>query len=91
MTPALNQNDLARLVPAIDAVVGAGANQVNGVSFGLKDPSGAENQARMTAVQALQAKAALYAQATGHRVGRLVSLSEDGGYTPSPPPMPPAR
>jgi uncharacterized protein len=80
-------NDLNRLGAAIDATVSAGANQVQGISFGLKDPAAAETQARLDAVKALQAKAALYAQATGHRVNQLVSLSEGGGYS-APPPMP---
>lgn len=78
-------NDLSKVGAAIDATVGAGANTVGGVTFGLKDPEAAENDARRRAVQALQAKANLYAQATGHRVGRLVTLSEGGGYTPQPP------
>jgi hypothetical protein len=80
-------NDLKRLGPAVDATVNAGANQVHGISFGLKDPTTAENAAREEAVKALAAKADLYARATGHRVLRLVSLSEGGGYA-APPPMP---
>jgi uncharacterized protein len=80
-------NDLAKLGAAVDASVKAGANNVNGISFGLKDPSAAENAARESAVKALTAKAELYARATGHRVGRLVTLSEGGGYS-APPPMP---
>jgi len=80
-------NDLAKLGGAVDATVKAGANQVNGISFGLKDSSAAENAARLEAVKALSAKASLYAQATGHRVSRLVSLSEGGGYA-GPPPAP---
>ncbi|HEX2802067.1 MAG TPA: SIMPL domain-containing protein, partial [Phenylobacterium sp.] len=83
-------HDLARLGAAVDAVVGAGANQVNGISFGLADPTSAENAAREQAVKALIAKADLYARATGYRVGRLVSLSEGGGYS-APPPMPMMR
>ena len=78
-------HDLARLGAAVDATVGAGATQVNGVSFGLNDSTAAENAARVAAVRALTAKADLYARATGYRVGRLVSLSEGGGYAPSPP------
>ena len=78
-------NDLARLGPSLDAVVAAGANQVNGVSFGLKDAQAAEDAARVKAVQALQARAALYAQASGLRVVRLVNLSEGGGYSPPSP------
>ncbi|MFN3513795.1 MAG: SIMPL domain-containing protein [Phenylobacterium sp.] len=80
-------NDLSRLGRAVDATVQAGANSVNGISFGLKDPAAAENAAREEAVKALAAKAELYARATGHRVARMVSLSEGGGYAP-PPPMP---
>ena len=72
-------DDLRKLGPAIDAVTAAGANQINGVAFGLKDPQAAEDQARLKAVQALQAKAQLYASAAGYRIGRLVNLSEGGG------------
>lgn len=79
--------DLKRLGEAIDAVVGAGANQIQGISFGLQNPQAAEDAARQKAVQALTAKANLYAAATGLRVQRLVTLSEGGGYSP-PPPMP---
>ena len=78
-------HDLTKLGAAVDATVSAGANQVNGISFGLNDPTAAENAAREDAVKALQAKADLYARATGYRVGRLVSLGEGGGYTPRPP------
>lgn len=87
---AIRVLDLKKLGGALDAVVGAGANQINGVSFGLQNPEAAENAARREAVKALAAKADLYAQATGYRVGRLVNLSEGGGYAPQPP-MPMAR
>jgi uncharacterized protein YggE len=78
-------HDLKKLGAAVDASVNAGANQVHGISFGLDDPSAAENAAREAAVKALGAKADLYAKATGYKVSRLVSLSEGGGYTPQPP------
>lgn len=72
-------HDLPRLGAAVDATVRAGANQVNGIGFGLADPTSAENSAREQAVRALQAKANLYAHVAGYRVSRLVSLSEGGG------------
>jgi uncharacterized protein YggE len=73
---AITVRDLARLGATVDAVVAAGANQVNGVKFCLSDPQHAEDEARLAAVKALQAKAALYAEATGYHVARLVSLSD---------------
>ncbi len=51
--------DLSRLGATVDAVVAAGANQVNGVNFSLSDPQHAEDEARRAAVKALEAKAAL--------------------------------
>jgi hypothetical protein len=72
-------HDLGKVGAIADATVAAGANQVNGVSFGLADPTAAANAAREQAVRALAAKAELYARATGYRVARLVSLSEGGG------------
>lgn len=80
--------DLARLGAAVDATVGAGANQVNGITFGLADPTAAENMAREAGVRALQAKAELYARATGYRIARLVSLSEGGASEGPRPPVP---
>lgn len=77
--------DIAKLGTVIDAVVAAGSNQINGISFGLANPRAAEDAARKAAVQALSAKAALYAEATGLRLARLVNLSEGGGYAPQPP------
>lgn len=79
--------DLTKTGVAVDAVVAAGVNQIDGVSFGLKDPTAAENEARVKAVQALQAKAQLYAQTLGVQLGGIRSLNEGGGYT-APPPMP---
>ncbi|HWE45094.1 MAG TPA: SIMPL domain-containing protein [Caulobacteraceae bacterium] len=76
--------DLARLGQTVDAVVAGGANQVSGISFGLKDPQTTEDAARVQAVQRLQREAALYAKATGLHIKALRNLSEGGGYTPSP-------
>ena len=78
-------NDLTRVGRTADAVVAAGVNQINGIGFGLKDPTTAENQARQIAVRNLQGKAALYAQALGVELGGIRSLSEGGGYSPRPP------
>jgi uncharacterized protein YggE len=77
-------DDLARLGPSLDAVVGAGATNVSQISFGLKSRVSAENFARMAAVKALQDKAALYADAAGYHIKRLINLSETSAMAPLP-------
>jgi len=84
----VTSHDMSRVGQLVDATVNAGADTVGGVSFGLTDSTAAENDARVKAVQALQAKADLYARATGYHVGRLVSLNEGSSYA-APPPAPP--
>ncbi|HWA61976.1 MAG TPA: SIMPL domain-containing protein [Caulobacteraceae bacterium] len=82
-------HDLARLGAVVDAVVGAGATNVGQISFGLANPTAAENTARIAAVKALQDKASLYANAVGYRIVRLVSLGEGSASIPQPrPPVP---
>lgn len=68
--------DVSRVGALIDAAVAAGANDVGGIAFGLKNEQGVEDEARTQAVRTLQARAELYAKASGYRVARLVNLSE---------------
>lgn len=83
--------DLTKTGTTVDAVVSAGVNQIDGISFGLQNPKAAEDQARRLAVQALQAKAALYSQALGVPLGGIRSLTEAGGYSAQPSPRMYAR
>lgn len=69
-------HDLDTLGATVDAVVASGANQVNGISFGLDDDAAATAEASRAAVAALKDKADLYADALDLRVVRLVNLSE---------------
>lgn len=87
-TVTITVHDLARLGRTVDAVVTAGANQIHGISFGLANPTPARNAAREEAVRTLQAQAELYARLTGHRVLRLVTISEGAANYPPPGPMP---
>lgn len=80
--------ELNRLGQVVDATVNAGATNVGGITFGVEDATEAENRARLEAVEALRAKADLYAKAMGYRVARLVTLNEGSSYMPVPPPMP---
>lgn len=81
----VTERDLTKLGRLVDAVTGAGATNVGEISFGLANPVSAENEARVRAVKALEDKARLYADAAGYHVGRLVNLTEGGGYEPGPP------
>ena len=80
--------DLARVGAVADAAVAAGAGTIGQISFGIADPVAPENSARLAAVKALEDKAALYAQAVGYRIVRLVSLSEGETFSPGPRPVP---
>lgn len=80
--------DTKNLGRVMDAVVGAGVNQVNGVSFGLDKPDAALDQARRDALAKARARAELYASAAGMKVARIVAIQEGRAAGPLPPPMP---
>jgi uncharacterized protein YggE len=82
---AITVRDLKRLGPTVDAAVGAGATNVGSIAFGFVDPTVVEDEARLEAVKALQAKAELYAKAVGRPILRLVSLSEGAAFSPPVP------
>jgi uncharacterized protein YggE len=65
----------------LDLAVGAGANVVQGVRFGLADPSGPQRQARDQALRALQDDAVQVAGVMGHRVVRLVNVNTQAYQT----------
>lgn len=66
----------------LDAAVTDGANTLNGISFGLADPVPSTDGARKAAVVDARHKAELYAAAAGVKVGKVVSINENGGYAP---------
>ena len=70
----------------IDRMVGAGATNVNGPSFGIADNAPLLRQAREKAIRTGAERAQFYAQQTGYRSARLLSISESGNF--APPPMP---
>lgn len=78
--------DLPQAGAVLDALVKAGANDINGPSLTLADPEAALDEARADAMARARARAALYAKAAGLRIVRLVSISEAGPVLP--PPMP---
>ena len=71
----------------LDALVAEGANQINGPSLTIDKPEAALDEARTKALATGRARAELYARALGMRVVRLLSVSENSGYSGGPVPM----
>jgi uncharacterized protein YggE len=84
---SVRQRKLGDYGQVIDALVTAGANQVNGPSFMIDKPDAALDAARTEAMAKARARAELYARAAGLRVVRIVSINESGGYAPPMPVM----
>jgi uncharacterized protein YggE len=66
----------------IDALVAAGVNQVDGPHFSVEDQDAAADEARVQAMKNARTRAELYARAAGLRVGRILTITEGGGYYP---------
>ena len=86
-TVAVRIEDLAKVGPVIDAGLGAGANTLDGVEFGLRNDEAARAQALADAATNARAKAETLAKALGLRLGAILEVAE-GGVSISPPPMP---
>ncbi len=77
-------SDISGLGQVLDNLVAAGVNGIDQVSFGLKDSSALEAQARIQAAKSARAKAEDYANAIGTKITGIVSMSEQGGVRPVP-------
>jgi hypothetical protein len=78
--------DVGKLGGALDALVAAGANQINGVSFSIQNSAPLLEKARADAVADARARAETYAKAAGVTLGPILSISE-GGAEVTPRPM----
>lgn len=86
-TVNLKVRNLAGTGALIDAMVTAGANQINGPSFSLASPEAALDEARAAAVATARARAELYARAAGLKVKRIESITEGNAMPPQPRPI----
>lgn len=77
---------LDSLGAVLDAAVSDGANTLNGVTFGLAEPEPVLDEARKRAVDDAKRRAGLLAEAAGVTLGKVMSISETGGYA-QPGPM----
>jgi uncharacterized protein YggE len=72
--------DFSKIGDVMNGVVKNGANEVGALSFTLDDPTSVQNEARIDAVTKAKAQAQAVAQASGFKIGRLLSVQEGGGY-----------
>jgi uncharacterized protein YggE len=77
--------DIASAGGILDQVVRVGANQIGGIAFTVDDDDALLDEARRSAIRTAMDRAKLYADAGGFSLGRILSLSESGGYYPTPP------
>lgn len=76
--------DLAKVGAVLDAIVADGGNRVDSVVFKLESEDAAEASARADAMRKAQARAEAYAKASGLKVGRIISIREDGAVLEQP-------
>jgi uncharacterized protein YggE len=77
-------SDLTKVGPVIDATAQAGANDVSGISFTLRNDRPARDQALAEATREAVSKARVIAEALGGRVVRVVEVQEEGVDRPRP-------
>lgn len=68
--------DVAKSGAILDALVAAGANQINGPNLMIDKPAPAIDEARVQAMALARSRAELYAKAAGLTVKRIVSIGE---------------
>ena len=74
--------DIAKLANLIDAMVGAGANDIGSISFTVSNASKLLDDAREQALADARRKAEIYAKAAGVTLGAPLSISEEGAPAP---------
>jgi len=75
--------DLDALGALLDSAVSVGANQINSISFAVNDTAPLLAKARRAAMADAIAKAQLYAEAAGVKLGEIVSISEGASDQPA--------
>ena len=74
--------DVAKIASLIDVLVGAGANEIGGITFVVSQASKLLDEAREKAVADARRKAEIYARAAGVTLGEPLSISEEGSSVP---------
>ena len=78
-------DDVSKVGAGLDALVAAGANQMNGISFDIAAPAPLLERARADAIADARSRAQTYAGAADVSLGAILSISEGGGAEPPRP------
>lgn len=76
-----NLNDVSAI---LDGVVGAGANQINSLSFQIDEPEKLKAEARKMAIGDAKKKARELEKELGVDLGKIINFSESAGGFPTP-------
>lgn len=76
--------EVGRVGALVDTLVEAGANELRGIRFVIRDLETLQDEARRKAVQDARRKAGLYADAAEVRVGDILRIEEQQVSEPSP-------
>ena len=83
-TVSVRVEDLGLVGQVIDAALDAGANQLEGVSFGLQDDQTVRQQALRQAIAEARGKADAMADALGVELDAIISVTEDNVFVRQP-------
>jgi uncharacterized protein YggE len=83
-TVRVQVDDIERIGSVIDAGITAGANQLTGLSFELKDDLKYRQQALKIAAQEARSKAEAIAAALNLQLGEVLDVREEGAHVPHP-------
>lgn len=81
-TILVTTNDIEQVGRIIDAALAAGVNRVAGLTFQLRDPEAARQDAIRLAIAKARAEAETIASALGRQLGPALAASTTGGYAP---------
>lgn len=75
---AIRLRDVTKVASVIDTLVGAGVNDMGGISFSVSNASKLLDDARAEAIADAKRKAEIYAKAANVTLGSAISISEEG-------------
>ena len=81
----VTMSDLKKVATVIDASSQAGANDIAGIAFTLRQDRAARDRAMAEATREAMSKAEVIARALGKRVVRIVEVQEEGFQRPPQP------